>query len=101
MWRAHCVPGWFVSGFSDLYAPLESVDRASPFTWYQVPILSTDGIGAGQLWLAATAVVLITAAALMFRRRDLSTERALLARLRDPSTCPSAEEPLGPGRPGC
>ncbi len=69
---------WFVSGFSDLYAPLESFDKASPFTWYQEPHPLTDGMGAGQLWLAATAAVLITAATLMFRRRDLSTERALL-----------------------
>lgn len=69
---------WFVSGFSDLYAPLETFDRASPFTWYQEPHPLTDGLGAGQVWLAATAAVLITAATLIFRRRDLSTERALL-----------------------
>lgn len=69
---------WFVSGFSDLYAPLETFDRASPFTWYQEPHPLTDGLGAGQAWLAATAAVLITAATVMFRRRDLSTERALL-----------------------
>ena len=69
---------WFVSGFSDLYAPLETLDRASPFTWYQEPHPLTDGVGAGQLWLAATAAILLTAATLMFRRRDLSTERALL-----------------------
>lgn len=75
---------WFVSGFSDLYAPLEGVDRASPFTWYQDPHPLTDGIGAGQLWLAATAAVLIAVAALMFRRRDLSTERALLPASRIP-----------------
>ncbi|MDE0235004.1 MAG: ABC transporter permease subunit [bacterium] len=69
---------WFVSGFSDLYAPLETFDRASPFTWYQEPHPLTDGVGAGQVWLAVTAAVLIAAATLMFRRRDLSTERALL-----------------------
>ena len=69
---------WFVSGFSDLYAPLESFDRASPFSWYQDPHPLTDGIGVGQVWLAATAAVLIAAATFMFRRRDLATERALL-----------------------
>jgi len=69
---------WFVSGFSDLYAPLETFDKASPFTWYQEPHPLTDGVGAGQVWLAVTAAGLIAAATLMFRRRDLSTERALL-----------------------
>ncbi|MXX01343.1 MAG: ABC transporter permease subunit [Acidimicrobiia bacterium] len=73
---------WFVSGFSDLYPPLETFDRASPFTWYQEPDPLTNGIGPGQLWLAATAAVLITVATLMFRRRDLSTERTLPAATR-------------------
>ena len=73
---------WFVSGFSQLYAPLASFDRASPFTWYQEPHPLVEGIGSGQLWLAATAAVLITVATLLFRRRDLSTERALLPAVR-------------------
>ena len=69
---------WFAHGFSDLFPALDSIDRASPFTWYQDPPPLTEGIGVGQLWLAAATVVLMAAAAWFFGRRDIATERAML-----------------------
>ena len=56
---------WFVHGFADLYPPLETLDRASPFTWYQDPYPLIEGMGAGQLRLAAVAAVLLGAATLL------------------------------------
>ena len=73
---------WFINGFSDLYPPLQSIDWASPFTWYQEPNPLMDGVGAGHLWLAITAAVLVTVATFLFRRRDLATERAVLPEIK-------------------
>ena len=73
---------WFINGFSDLYLPLQSIDWASPFTWYQEPNPLMEGVGAGHLWLAITAAVLVTVATFLFRRRDLATERAVLPEIK-------------------
>ncbi|MCQ3804674.1 MAG: ABC transporter permease subunit [bacterium] len=69
---------WFITGFADLYSPLENIKGASPFTWYQEPQPLTEGVTAGHLWLAITAVVLLASATFLFRRRDIATERAVL-----------------------
>ncbi len=69
---------WFSHGFSDLYPVLRSIDAASPFTWYQEPLPLVEGVGTGQVWLAVTAAVLVAVALLLFRRRDIATERAVL-----------------------
>ncbi len=73
---------WFINGFSDLFPPLQSIDWASPFTWYQEPSPLLQGFGAGHLWLAITAVLLMTVATFLFRRRDLATERAVLPEIK-------------------
>ena len=70
--------GWFINSFADLYPPLESIDGASPFTWYQEPNPLIEGVGAGRLWLVVTAAVLVAVATFLFRRRDIATERAVL-----------------------
>ncbi|MCE2527097.1 MAG: ABC transporter permease subunit [Actinomycetia bacterium] len=69
---------WFITGFADLYSPLENIKGASPFTWYQDPQPLTEGVTDGHLWLAITAVVLLASATFLFRRRDIATERAVL-----------------------
>ena len=69
---------WFINSFSGLYPPLESIDWASPFTWYQEPNPLIQGVVAGQLWLVVTAAVLVTVATFLFCRRDIATERAVL-----------------------
>ena len=73
---------WFTHGFSDLYPALESLDRASPFTWYQEPHPLTEGVGAGHLWLAGTAAVLVAVSAILFRYRDIATRRAVIPNLK-------------------
>lgn len=73
---------WFINSFADLYPPLQNFDVASPFTWYQEPSPLLEGLGAGHLWLAATTVVLVTVATVLFHRRDLATERAVLPETR-------------------
>ena len=73
---------WFINGFSDLFPSLQSIDWASPFTWYQEPNPLMEGVGAGHLWLALTAAVLVTVATFLFRRRDLATERAVLPEIK-------------------
>ena len=73
---------WFINSFSDLFPPLQSIDWASPFTWYQEPSPLLQGFGAGHLWLAITAALLMTVATFLFRRRDLATERAVLPEIK-------------------
>lgn len=70
--------GWFITGFADLYPALQSIKGASPFTWYQEPHPLIEGGTPGQLWLAIAAAVLLATATLLFRRRDIATERAVL-----------------------
>ena len=69
---------WFINSFAPLYPDLEPFAAASPFTWYQDPNPLTEGVGAGQLWLAVTAGALLAVATLLFRRRDLATEMAVV-----------------------
>lgn len=73
---------WFINSFADLYPPLENFDGASPFTWYQEPNPLIEGAGAGQLWLAVATAGLLTVATVLFRRRDIATERAVLPETR-------------------
>ena len=73
---------WFINGFSGLFPPLQSIDWASPFTWYQEPSPLLQGFGAGHMWLAITAALLVTVATFLFRRRDLATERAVLPEIK-------------------
>ena len=72
------VLAWFVSGFAGLFSWLEAPAAVSPFTWYLEPNPLIEGFTAGHLWLAVTAAVLTTAAVVLFLRRDLATERAVL-----------------------
>ncbi len=69
---------WFVNGFSSLYGWLEAPSAASPFTWYLEPNPLLEGFTLGHLWLAITTAVLSASAALLFRRRDIATERVIL-----------------------
>ena len=69
---------WFINGFDDLYSWLEAPSAVSPFTWYQDPNPLIEGLGAGHLWLVIATAVLVTAATLLFRTRDIATERAVL-----------------------
>ncbi len=73
---------WFITGFSDLYPPLQSINGVSPFTWYQEPNPLVVGVGAGHLWLALAAAALLTVAGFLFHRRDIATERPLVPRIR-------------------
>ena len=69
---------WFIHGFSGLYSWLEGPSAASPFSWYLEPNPLIEGLGAGHLWPAITTAVLVTVATLLFRKRDIATERAVL-----------------------
>ena len=69
---------WFVNGFAGLYPWLESPSAASPFTWYLDPNPLIEGFTSGHLWLAVTTAVLTAGAAVLFLRRDIATERAVL-----------------------
>ena len=69
---------WFINGFAGLYSWLEGPSTVSPFTWYQNPNPLIEGWAAGHLWLVIATAVLVTAATLLFRRRDIATERAVL-----------------------
>jgi len=69
---------WFLNSFAPLYPGLQPFAAASPFTWYQDPNPLTEGVGAGQLWLALTAAVLLAGANFLFRRRDIATEMAVI-----------------------
>ena len=73
---------WFINSFADLYPPLKNFDGASPFTWYQEPSPLLEGMGAGHLWLAITTAVAVTVATVLFGRRDIATERAVLPETR-------------------
>ena len=72
------VLAWFVNGFAGLYSWLEAPSAASPFTWYLEPNPLIEGFTTGHLWLAVTTVALTAAAVLLFLRRDIATERAVL-----------------------
>ena len=69
---------WFVNGFSAIYPWLEGPSAASPFTWYLEPNPLIEGIGAGHLWPVITTAVVMAVATLLFRKRDIATERAVL-----------------------
>ena len=69
---------WFINGFAGLYSWLEGPSAVTPFTWYLEPNPLIEGFTAGHLWLVATTAVIATAATLLFHRRDIATERAVL-----------------------
>jgi ABC-2 type transport system permease protein len=73
---------WFIDNFAHLYSPLQNIAGASPFTWYQEPNPLLHGLGPGHLWLTLATGVLMIVATVLFRRRDIATERAVLPQIR-------------------
>ena len=69
---------WFVNAFSSLYDWLEWPSKLSPFSWYLDGMPLLNGPATGQLWLILTSVGLLAAAALLFARRNIATEQAVV-----------------------
>ena len=72
---------WFADAFAELFDWLEPFATVSPFRWYLSGLPLLNGLNSGQLWLTIFGVVTLTAATLLFRRRNISTERALLPKV--------------------
>lgn len=69
---------WLVTAFANLFDWLEVPSRLSPFTWYLDGSPLINGWTAGQAWLAITALVLAGVSTLVFSRRNIAVDRAMV-----------------------
>jgi ABC-2 type transport system permease protein len=69
---------WFVSAFSNLYSWLEVPSKLSPFSWYLDGNPLLNGFSSGHLWLLAGALAGVAAATVLFTRRNIAEELAII-----------------------
>jgi len=69
---------WLVTAFANLFDWLEVPSRLSPFTWYLDGSPLINGWTTGQAWLAITALVLVGVSTLVFGRRNIAVDRAMI-----------------------
>ena len=69
---------WVVNAFAGLFEWLELPSRLSPFTWYLDGSPLIYGWTAGHAWLAITVMVLAAVSALLFSRRNIAVDRAIV-----------------------
>lgn len=69
---------WFVNSFSALFDWLKIPSKVSPFSWYLDGMPLLGGFNSGHLWLVATFLGAIGAAAILFSRRNIATEQAVI-----------------------
>jgi len=69
---------WFINAFSTLYGWLELPSTLSPFTWYLFDLPLLYGFNSGHAWMLFTSVGLISGAVVLFRKRNIATEEAVV-----------------------
>jgi ABC-2 type transport system permease protein len=69
---------WFVNAFSTLYGWLEIPSKLSPFTWYLFDLPLLNGFNTGHLWMLIASTSLAAGAVVLFVRRDIATEQAVV-----------------------
>ena len=72
------IVAWFVNAFASLYDWLEWPSKLSPFSWYLHDMPLINGRSTGHIWLLLSAIGLLIAAALLFARRNIATEQAVV-----------------------
>ena len=92
---AVAVLAWVVAAFSQLFTWLEIPAKLSPFTWYLHDLPLLNGMSTGHLWLILLAAFVLAAATVLFVRRNIATEQAVLperakARKKSTSVSPRA-----------
>ncbi len=75
------VVSWLVRAFAPLFDWLEIPSRFSPFRWYTDMGAMLDGFGSELIWLTVAVIAFGAIAAILFRRRDIGTERSLFPTL--------------------
>lgn len=72
---------WFVTSFASLFGWLEIPSKFSPFSWYLDGLPLLNGFDSGLMWLVIACAATIVAAALLFARRNIATERTLVPQM--------------------
>jgi len=70
---------WFVNAFSNLFDWLETPSKMSPFTWYLDGGPLINRWSTGQAWLVIAMLILAGTATALFKRRNISTDRSVVA----------------------
>lgn len=84
---------WFVSVFAGLFDWLDVPSKVSPFTWYLDGSPLINGWSTGQAWLTISMLALVGAAAALFRRRNISTDRSLVLNVSNRSHGSRSQKP--------
>ncbi len=83
---------WLVTSFSAIFDWLEIPSKLSPFSWYLDGLPLLNGFSSGQIWLAVAGGGTIVLAAVLFAKRDIATEKAIVpgkaARVRETRNLP-------------
>jgi ABC-2 type transport system permease protein len=83
---------WLVTSFSAIFDWLEIPSKLSPFSWYLDGLPLLNGFSSGQIWLAIAGGGAIVLAAVLFAKRDIATEKAIVpgkaARVRETRNLP-------------
>ncbi len=72
------VLAWVVGAFAELFTWLEIPSKLSPFTWYLHDLPIINGMSSGHVWLIITAAAFLAGATVLFARRNIATEQAVL-----------------------
>jgi ABC-2 type transport system permease protein len=72
---------WFVNSFAALYDWLEVPSKLSPFSWYLHDLPLLNGFSSGHAWLVAGVLGTLGGATLLFTRKNIATDRAILAQV--------------------
>jgi ABC-2 type transport system permease protein len=72
------VLAWAVNAFVSLFDWLEWPSKLSPFSWYSDGSPLTNGLTSGAGWLLVGSVVTISGAVILFTRRNIATEQAVV-----------------------
>jgi ABC-2 type transport system permease protein len=69
---------WFINAFSSLFSWLELPSTLSPFTWYLHDLPLLYGFNSGHLWMLLISLGLIAGAVILFHKRNIATEEAVI-----------------------
>jgi ABC-2 type transport system permease protein len=69
---------WALNAFSSLFDWLEWPSKLSPFSWYVDGSPLINGTTSGLAWLAVVMAAAVAGAVVLFSRRDIATEQAVV-----------------------
>lgn len=69
---------WALNAFSSLFDWLEWPSKLSPFSWYIDGSPLINGTTSGLVWLASVTIATVAGAVVLFNKRDIATEQAVV-----------------------